>query len=224
MNFQKRLFDLLKEPRGYVSRQKLINIVLVGLVLVLLLREMACTGSGGAETPKADTVVVHDTSWQKYDSIVYKKLKIIETIHDTLPVEYYPHPMYDSLKVQYEELAQEFLAKNIYRDTFSIPQIKGTFIIKDTVKNNKLLGRSWTADYIIPTVTNTVTITKQPDPKRQFYVGGGLSANLSGIAMAQVGILYKDRRDKVFGAFVALAPNQPVSYGVQSYWKIRLKK
>lgn len=205
--------------------KQLTNIIIAVLVLVIIVREMGCgNGTEIGDPNNSDTIIVHDTTWQKYDSVVYKKVKVIKTIHDTLPPEYYPDPMYDSLKVQYEELAHDFLAKNIYVDTLKIPQLKGLFVVTDTVKNNVLLGRSWTADYIIPTVTKTVTITKEAEPKRQFYVGGGLSANMTSLGTAQAGILYKDRRDKVFGAFVSIVPNGTVSYGVQSYWKIRLKK
>lgn len=197
--------------------------IIVILVAIIFLQRLDCSG-GSTESPKNDTTVVTDTVWKHYDTTVKKSTVVIKTIHDTLPVEYYPHPMYDSLKVQYEELAKDYLAKRIYADTLKIPQLKGLFIVNDTVKNNKLIGSSWTADYIIPTVTKTVTIIEYPKPKRQFYVGGGLSANLTSLGMAQAGILYKDRKDKIFGAFVVVVPNGKISYGVQSYWKISFKK
>jgi len=198
-------------------------VIILILIGVIFLQRCNCNG-GSTEPPKTDTTIVIDTVWKHFDTTVKKPVVIIKTIHDTLPVEYYPHPMYDSLKVQYEELAKDYLAKRIYSDTLKIPQLKGLFIVNDTVKNNKLMGRSWNADYIIPTVTKTITINNYPEPKRQFYVGGGLSANLSGLGIAQVGILYKDRKDKIFGGFVSVVPNGTLSYGVQSYWKIRLKK
>lgn len=198
----------------------MIVLILIG---VIFLQRCNCNGES-TDAPKNDTTIVRDTVWKHFDTTVKKSTVVIKTIHDTLPVEYYPHPMYDSLKVQYEELAKDYLAKRIYADTLRIPQLKGLFIVNDTVKNNKLIGSSWTADYIIPTVTKTVTIIKHPEPKRQFYVGGGLSANLSGLGIAQAGILYKDRKDKIFGAFVAVVPNGKISYGVQSYWKISFKK
>ena len=126
--------------------------------------------------------------------------------------------------MQYNELTKVFLAKNIYEDTFLLPNLKGSLRVKDTIKNNKLLGRSYEADYIIPTVKEIVTVTKHPIPKRELYVGGGLSASLTNLGIAQAGILYKDRRDKIFGAFVAVVPNGRISYGVQSYWKISSNK
>lgn len=184
---------------------------------------MGC-GSGTAIPPVIDTTVVRDTVWQKYDSVVYKKVPVKSVIYDTLPPEYIPNPAYDSLKVQYEELAREYLAKKTYADTFRIPQIKGLIVVQDTVKNNELMGRSWTADYIIPSVKETITITKQAPQKRQLYVGGGLAANKTNVAQAQVGLLYKDRRDRMFGAYIGFNPAGQMSVGVQSYWKITLKK
>lgn len=193
------------------------------LIAIIFLQRLDCGGSD--EKPaRNDTTIVRDTLWKHYDTTVKKPMVIKKIIHDTLPVEYYPDPMYDSLKVQYEELATDFLAKRIYTDTLEIPQLKGLFIVNDTVKYNKLLGRSWTADYIIPKVTETVTITKYLEPEREFYVGGGLSTSSTSIGMAQTGILYKDRKDKIFGVFVAIVPNGKISYGMQSYWKIKFKK
>ena len=198
-------------------------IIIIILVGIILLQRLDCN-SGSGSTPKNDTTIVRDTLWKHYDTTVKKPMVIRKTIHDTLPPEYYPDPMYDSLVVQYRELAKDFLAKNIYEDTFLLPNLKGSLRIKDTVKNNKLMGRSYEADYQIPTVKETITITEHALPKRQLYVGGGLAANLSGFGNAQVGLLYKDRKDKLFGAFVSIQPTGSIAYGVQSYWKIRLKK
>lgn len=199
------------------------NIIIVVLVAVILLQRLGC-GGGNVIPPVSDTTVVHDTTWQKYDSVVVKKVKVKEVIHDTLPPQYLPNPMYDSLKVQYEELAKDYLAKKIYADTLKIPQLTGLFIVNDTIKNNELIGRSWKADYIIPLVKETVTITKQAPQKRQLYVGGGIAANKTNIASAQVGLMYKDRKDRIIGAYVGFNPAGQMSVGVQSYWKITLKK
>lgn len=200
--------------------KQLSNIIVAALLLFIIFREFGCSGSGSVAPGKPDTTIVHDTSWQKYDSVVYKKVKIIETIHDTLPVEYYPHAMYDSLKVQYEELAQDFLAKNIYVDTLKIPQLKGLFVVRDTVKNNTLIGRSWTADYIIPTVTNTVTITKPAPLKRQLYIGGGIIGSRTEIQSINAGLLYKTKKDRMLGLSAGINQQLQPQVGVSLYWKL----
>jgi hypothetical protein len=199
-------------------------IIIAVLIALLILREFGCRGRGSGNPGKADTVIVWDTTWQKYDSIVVKKVPVKIIIHDTLPPEFYPDPMYDSLKVQYQELAQEFLAKKIYVDTLKVPQLKGLFIVSDTVKNNSLIGRKWSADYIIPVVKETITITKEAEPKAQVYVGGGLSVSGITLNSVQTGLLYKSRKDHMLGAYAGVDLSGKLSYGIQSYWKINLKK
>jgi hypothetical protein len=183
-------------------------------------------GCASGEITISDTVHKSDTVWQKYDSIVVKKVKVKEVIYDTLPPEYIADPMYDSLKVQYEELAQDYLAKRIYADTLNIPQLKGLFVVNDTVKNNSLIGRSWSADYTIPVITNTTTITNtvKAPLKGQIYIGGGFASNRDLNNTGHLGILYKTKKDKIVGAYMAVLPGMQISYGVQSYWKLTFKK
>ena len=197
-------------------------IIICLLIIIILLQRLGCISVGSVTPPKSDTLKIVDTLWKKHDSLIYKKVPVKIIIHDTLPPEYYPDPMYDSLKVQYEELAQEFLAKKIYVDTLKIPQLKGLFVVSDTVKNNSLIGRSWTADYIIPIVKET--ITKEATPKSQLYFGGGFA--LSGITLnsVQTGLLYKTRKEHIISAYAGLDFSGRLSYGIQSYWKINLKK
>lgn len=196
------------------------NIIVAALLLFIIFREFGCSGSGSAVPGKPDTTIVHDTSWQKYDSVVYKKVKIIETIHDTIPVEYTPHDMYDSLKVQYEELAKSYLAKNIYKDTFRIPQIKGLIVVSDTVKNNELMGRSWVADYMLPTTRETITITKPTLPKRQLYIGGGIIGSRTDIQSINAGLMYKTKKDRMIGLSAGINQQFQPQVGLSLYWKL----
>jgi len=128
--------------------------------------------------------------------------------------------MYDSLLVQYNELAKDFLAKNIYEDTLKVPAIRGLFIVKDTVKNNKLLGRSWTADFILPTVKETITITKTLPPKRQLYIGGGIVGSRSAFESINAGMLYKTRKERILGVTGGINQNLQPQVGVSLYWKL----
>lgn len=196
------------------------TIIILALIAILILREIGGCNGGSGDPGKADTVVVHDTTWKKYDSIVVKKVPVKSVIHDTLPPEYLPYPMYDSLKVQYEELAKEFLAKKLYSDTFRIPQIKGTFVITDTVKNNELLGRSWSADYILPTVKQTVTITKPAPLKRQLYIGGGIIGSKIQMQSINAGILYKTKKERILGVTGGINQDFKPQVGVSLYWKL----
>jgi hypothetical protein len=204
--------------------KKLTFLIISIIVLLIVIQRFSCNNVKPVSPSVKDTVIVVDTVWRQYDSIVYKKVTVKTVIHDTLPPEYLPDPMYDSLKVQYNELAIEFLAKKIYTDTFKIPQIAGTFIITDTIKNNRFVGRQWATNYTIPSITKTVTVTKEAPQTRQIYVGGGLAMNGSYNGAGQLGLIYKDRKDRLIGTYIGMAPGQRMLYGVQSYWKIKLKK
>lgn len=200
--------------------KQLSNIIVAALLLFIIFREFGCSGSGSDVLDKADTTIVHDTSWQKYDTVVYKKVKITETIHDTIPVEYTPHEMYDSLKVQYEELAKSYLAKNIYKDTFRIPQIKGLIVVNDTVKNNELMGRSWTADYMLPTAKETITITKPSPRKRQLFIGGSIIGSKTQMQSINAGLMYKTKKDRMIGLSAGVNQQFQPQVGLSLYWKL----
>jgi hypothetical protein len=182
-------------------------------------------GCAFGEVVNSDTVYKRDTVWQKYDSIVVKKVKVKEIIHDTLPPQYIPHPGYDSLKIQYEDLAQAFLAKNIYEDTFSLGTF-GQVVVYDTVQTNQLGHRSYAADYIIPIIRDTIYKTNiiQAPKKGQLYIGGGLATNKTLSNTGHIGILYKTKKDKIVGGYVAVLPGMQISYGIQTYWNLTFKK
>lgn len=195
---------------------KLLSVIIVVLVGFLVFKGNGC----GGDVPKADTVVVHDTSWQIHDSLIVKKMKVKEIIHDTLPPEYIADTNYPALKAQYEELAKLFLAKNIYADTLKLDTL-GYIAVADIVQKNELLNRSYDYKYKIPTITNTVTITKQAPAKGALYVGGGVSGEkTNGINSVRGGLLYKTKKNTMFGVHAGFAGNQLV-YGIDAYWKLK---
>ena len=195
---------------------KILSIIIVVLIGFLVFKGNGC----GGNVPKADTVVIHDTSWKVHDSLIVKKIKLTKTIHDTLPPEYVADTNYPKLKSQYDELVRAFLAKNIYTDTLKLDTL-GYIAVADTVQKNELLSRSYSYKYKIPTVTVTKTITKWTPAKGALYVGGGVSGEkTNGINSVRGGLLYKTKKNTMFGVHVGAANNQLV-YGVDAYWKLK---
>ena len=197
------------------------NKILVFVVMILLftvtLQHKGCTGS----QIKADTVTLHDTTWQVHDSLIIKKLKIKEVIHDTLPAEYIADTNYPKLKAQYDALVFAHLAKNIYVDTLKIDTL-GYVTVADTLHKNEIQNRSYKYNYKIPTVTVTTTITKQAPPKGALFIGGGITSTKQlELQTIQGGVLYKTKKDKIFGLHIGINNNSQVIYGVSSYWKIK---
>jgi hypothetical protein len=196
------------------------NKILVFIVIVLMFTVTLQHKGCNAPQIKADTVTLHDTTWQTHDSLIIKKLIIKNTIHDTLPPEYIADTNYPKLKVQYDALVIAYLAKNIYADTVKLDTL-GYVAVADTVHKNELLGRSYKYNYKIPTITVTNTITKQAPPKGALFMGGGVTGNKIGLDVLHGGLLYKSKQDKLFGLNIGINSNSQVVYGFQSYWKIK---
>ena len=196
------------------------NKILVFIVIVLMFTVTLQHKGCNAPQIKADTVTLHDTTWQTHDSLIIKKLVIKNTIHDTLPPEYIADTNYPKLKAQYDALVVSYLAKNIYADTVKLDTL-GYVAVADTVHKNELLGRSYKYNYKIPTVTVTNTITKQAPAKGALFMGGGVTGNKNGLDVLQGGLLYKSKQDKLFGLNIGINGNSQVVYGVHSYWKIK---
>jgi hypothetical protein len=197
------------------------NKILVFVVMVLLftvtLQHKGCNGS----QIKADTVTLHDTIWSVHDSLIIKKLKIKEVIHDTLPPEYIADTSYPKLKAQYDALVFDHLAKNIYTDTLKLDTL-GYVAIADTVHKNKLQNRSYNYNYKIPTIHTTTTITKYAPAKNQLYVGGGVDGNkTAGVTNLNVGLLFKTKSDKIYSVTVGSNVEGQISYGFRTFWKLK---
>lgn len=167
-------------------------------------------------------IVIRDTIWQKKDSVIYTSPKIVQTIPVKIISEkYLPDPNYDKLVLQYQELVKLHLSKNIQKDSVKIDSI-GFVKVTDTVQNNIVQNRKWEYNIKYPIIKETVI---QP-PKRvnQLYIGGGLQGNQYNIINSiNGGILYKNKKDQIYGLSVGINTNGQIVYGVSSYWKIKFK-
>jgi hypothetical protein len=158
-----------------------------------------------------------------HDSLIIKKLKVKETIYETIqtPPEYIADTSYPKLKEQYDALVVAYLAKNIYADTLKLDTL-GYVAIADTLQKNELQNRSYKYNYKIPTIHTTTTITKYAPSKGALFMGGGVTGNKQiELQTIQGGVLYKSKRDKIFGLHIGLNNNSQVIYGLSSYWKIK---
>ena len=167
-------------------------------------------------------VIVRDTVWQKKDSVVYTSPKVIQTIPVKIVSEkYLPDPNYDKLVLQYQELVKLHLAKNIQKDSVQIDSI-GFVKVIDTVQNNIVQNRKWEYNIKYPIIKET--IIQPPKKVNQLYIGGGLQGNQYNIINSiNGGLLYKNKKDQIYGLSVGINTNGQAVYGVSSYWKIKFK-
>ena len=167
-------------------------------------------------------IVIRDTIWQKKDSVIYTSPKVVQTIPVKIISEkYLPDPNYDKLVLQYQELVKLHLAKNIQKDSVQIDSI-GFVKVTDTVQNNIVQNRKWEYNLKYPIIKET--IIQPPKKVNQLYIGGGLQGNQYNIINSiNGGILYKNKKDQLYGLSVGINTNGQVVYGVSSYWKIKFK-
>ena len=197
------------------------NKLLTGIILVLVLYVAFSKNGCTPKHQKSDTLIVHDTTWQRYDSLVYSKPKPGKIVYMPPTVEYLADTNYARLKEQYDSLLKEFFALKTYYDTVRLDTL-GYVSVIDSVQKNGIIGRSFHTNYKIPTITTTKTITHYAPPKAALFFGGGVEGNKTlGVTGANVGILYKSKKDKIVGLNVGSTIGQQLTFGVSSYWKIK---
>lgn len=197
------------------------NKLLTGIILVLVLYVAFSKNGCTPKHRKSDTTIVHDTAWTVHDSLIYSKPLPGKVVYMPPTVEYLADTNYARLKVQYDSLLKEFFALKTYYDTVRLDTL-GYVSIIDSVQKNGILGRSFHTNYKIPTVTVTKTITHYASSTANLFFGGGVQGNKTlGVTGANLGILYKSKKDKIVGINVGSTIGETLTFGVSSYWKIK---
>lgn len=199
---------------------------LLVLVLVLVIFIQRC-GKDGNQLPQNHSDTVYSVQYHYIKDTSSSKPIFIKGERDTIlesSVEYIPSDDAAEMKEQFEQLRAELLSRNIFKDQIKIDTF-GTIDITDTVQKNQITGRGIIKNLKIPEKITTITNTIYPKPKNQFYAGGGIFGNqIQPIQNINAGILFKNKKDQIFGIGAGLNINGQISYGVQSYWKIKLRK
>ena len=199
-------------------KDNLLTVVILVLLSIIILQKC------GAPAPVEAPTVVRDTTWVVKDSLIIGKPQLIKSIsiesHDTIINQYLPDTNYAKLVIQYQEVVNTLLAKNIHSDSIRIDS-NGYVKITDTVQRNLITGRSSQVNIRYPIVKETITL---PAKKvTQMYVGGVVQA-APAINQISVGALLKTRNDFLFGTSLGVNTNGNLQYGVGAYWKLKLKK
>jgi len=194
------------------------KILIVVLLATILLQKCSQSVDPGVPT------VVRDTTWVVKDSLIVSKPKVINTIqvesHDTIINHYIPDTNYAKLLIQYQEVVNTLLAKNIHSDSIRIDS-NGYVFITDTVQKNIITGRSSQVNIRYPIIKETITL---PAKKvTQLYVGGTIQASPE-INQIGMGAILKTKNDFLFGGSLGINTQGALQYGAGAYWKIKLKK
>lgn len=192
------------------------------VVLVILLFISRCSHPN----PKPDIVIKRDTVWivkegsgtsvpRVVDSIPYPVDKLIKE------TKYVPDTNYPKLLKQYKELVSLYLRTVVLKDTVKLDTVANVYIT-DYVSENKIFDRKYTYDFKYPFVKETITKTVA---RNQLYIGGALQGNFTNpISQISAGLMLKNKKDQLFGAYAGMDMNGQLQLGVQSYWKIHIGK
>jgi hypothetical protein len=193
------------------------TLILLSISVLTTVYFLKCRTNTPVSISKVDTVIkyIHVS-----DTVFKRSIVKLPGETDTLwkdSVIYIPDTSYPKLLEQYKKLGNQYFTKNTYSTTFKIEY--GSVKVIDTIQANKLISSALELDVKIP--EKIVTIEKQPLPKREFYTGTYILGNkINIISGVGTGILYKDKKDKIYGVSIGWTP-QGVEYGLSTYFKLQ---
>lgn len=207
--------------KEYLTKN-LVSILVLVLVLVIFLQRCG----GNSDTPKN----THDTTtviqYHYIKDTGYSKPTLISSHRDTtLENTYYlPSDDYEELKNQFLDLKEALLSKNEFRDKLKIDTF-GTVDLIDTVQNNRIIGRRFISNLIIPEKVTTITNTIYSKPKTKFFVGGGIGGNqFTPVNDFNLGLAMINKKDQLFEAKGRIDIKGNIYGEINTFWKIKLHK
>jgi len=195
--------------------------IIIAVLVIIILLQRGCSGKTISEPI---VVTKYDTVWKETHDTITKEVEVVK-IQYVKPEgpQYTPGEHIDTCRARFNYLLKQHTARRTYKDTIKLDSL-GTITVIDTVWLNKLSKRIYIKDYKIPLVTKTTTIIKQQDPKRQLYIGGNLFGDKTTLQSFTPGLIYKDRKDRVYQANIGVNFDGTLIFGVGTYWKINLNK
>lgn len=201
---------------------KYFTLAIMLIVVMLIFRRCGC--GGGNRNQHSDTISVkHDTVFVQSKSDthyipqpfkVVKYVTIKETSHDTLEVFNLEHV--DSLKI-----LADYLATRYYFDSIAFKY--GKVYVRDTVTQNRIIGRGVRSDFSVPVITNTITLREKK--RTVLYLGaegfGNEKTLVYGIGV-NAGLEFKNR--KYWGVSYILTKDGAAQYGLRFMIPIRFRK
>ena len=131
------------------------------IVIVLLVAVLIFFIFDDATYTKTDPIVISDTVYQEKTFTKYIKGKSIPFV--VLDTIYKIDQVHDTITI-----VKDYNQAKVYSDTIKIDSL-GFAYIQDTISQNKIQGRGFSASFNLP----TITITKLIEPKRknELYLG-----------------------------------------------------
>jgi hypothetical protein len=193
------------------------DILLVAIVLIVLwllfFKDATYVRSPKNLSNYKKVAEIHDTVFQEKTLVKYKQGKDIQSyiiLTDTVE-----HIIHDTVKV-----LNDYFAVKAYVDT--IKKDSNTFVITDTISQNKILSRSFMAN-----LTEKTIITKQlyvEKPKNTIYLGfRGDFRPLNGLQVVSPSLMLNTKNKALMGLSLDLYKTGGIGYSGSFYLKIGKK-
>jgi hypothetical protein len=205
------------------------NIAIAALIIFVLLEWFnpggVMPGKKVFIAGKAYEVIKHEI-----DTIDIVKTKVVtkkgeDIYHETIKEVVIP------TIVDTQALLHDYFAKNIYKDTLTLPDSLGTVSVIDTITQNKILGRTFNASVKQRTIKETTIVKELPKTKLFYGLEGGFN-KADFVSSVGAGVLINTKKDKIYqlGLGVTNQTTDGTNGGFTPYirggvyWKLKLKK
>ena len=186
-------------------------IIILAFFAMVWLYESCHSSSPVVESVKTDTVYQTKvtTRWKQGKDIPYVIIAT-DTVHDS--VRYLVH---DTIRI-----VNDYMRTYAYSDTINVDS--NTFVINDTISQNKIQSRGFEAKITEKTILTT--ITKAAKAKNTLYLGfrGDLSES-NGLEVLSPGIMLNAKNKALIGLNVNINKNFNIGYSGSVYFKIGKK-
>ena len=193
------------------------TLIIIGLVIVIfLLRE--CKGESKGAPIEPVTIVKIET---KYDTIVetvetyipqYRTKIKYKTVHDTIEV-------HDTIPTDTASILKDYFETYAYTDTLKTDSV--TFVINDTISQNKILSRGINYSLIYPT---TIITTEREINKRELYIGFGLGGNKQQLSYVGSELLLRNKKQRIYGIGLGINNSFEPILTFKMSWKVKFPK
>jgi hypothetical protein len=186
-------------------------IIILAFFAMVWLYESCHSSDAVIESIKTDTVYQTkvSTRWKRGKDIPYVIIAT-DTVHDS--VQYTVH---DTIRIM-----TDYMRIYAYSDTIKVDS--NTFVINDTISQNKIQSRGFEAKITEKTILTT--ITKESKAKNSLYLGfrGDLSGS-NGLEVLSPGIVLNAKNKALIGLNLNISKNYNISYSLGAYIKIGKK-
>jgi hypothetical protein len=183
-------------------------IIILAFFAMVWLYESCHSSDAVIESIKTDTVYQTNVStrWKQGKDIPYVIIAT-DTVRDSVQIT-----VHDTIRI-----VNDYMRTYAYSDTIKVDS--NTFVINDTISQNKIQSRGFEAKITEKTILTT--ITKESKAKNTLYLGfrGDLSGS-NGLEVLSPGIVLNAKNKALIGLNVDLGLNRQIRYGLGVYFKI----